>query len=148
MSAAIALVAILVLIAGAGYFLAQGGYIDGSKIGLETKGATNEPQEAETGQIVEKNEAEVAENNLRFASGGKDVVYPTLFPNPRWNHMPLRYYMDVSSGSGLGGFGEDDPEYVRQAMKTWDEKTGGAISFQEVGSEEESEIVISWFASL
>ncbi|MBI4894765.1 MAG: hypothetical protein HY833_03450 [Candidatus Aenigmarchaeota archaeon] len=147
MSTAITLVAILILIAGAGYFLMQGGYIDASNLGLRGDTASG-PQESETGQIIEEDEAEVAENNLRFVSGGKDIVYPTLFPNPRWNHMPLRYYMDVSSGSGLVGFGSDDPEYVRQAMGTWEEKTGGVISFQEVGSKEESEIIISWFPSL
>lgn len=148
MSAANILIAILILIAGAGYFLMQGGYIDGLNLGLQTGDVTGEPQETETGQIIEEGEAEVAENNLRFVSGGKDVVYPTLFPNPRWSHMPLRYYMDVSSGAGLSGFGEDDPEYVRQAMRTWEEKTNGVVSFQEVDSETDAEIVISWFPSL
>lgn len=143
MSSAIVLVVILVLIAGAGYFLMQGGYLGELDMEVPVGG-----QEAETGQIVEEGVAEVSDNNLRFVSGGENVIYPTLFPNPRWGHMPLRYHMDTSSGSGLSGFGEDDPEYVRQAMRIWEEKTGGAISFQEVGSKEEAEIIISWFASL
>ena len=148
MSTATTMVAILILIAGAGYFLVQGGHLDVSKIDALTKVADGASQEPQTGQIVEDEEAEVSENNLRFTSGGKDIVYPTLFHDPRWNHMPLKYYMDVSSGSGLDGFGDDDPNYVRQAVGTWEEKTDGLISFQEVQAEEGADIVISWFPTL
>jgi hypothetical protein len=62
--------------------------------------------------------------------------------------MPLTYYMDRNSGEGLAGFGEDDLEYVRQATKVWEEKTGGIISFREVQSKEGADIIISWFPSL
>jgi len=148
MSAAKTSIAILILIAGAGYFLVQGGYLDVSKIGALTKVADEVSQDSQTGQIVEDDAAEVSENNLRFTSGGKDIVYPTLFPNPRWNHMPLTYYMDSSSGAGLDGFGDDDLGYVRQAMAVWEEKTGGMVSFKEAASKEGADIVISWFPSL
>lgn len=145
MSSLAAAAIVLVLAAGAVFFLTQGGVLE--KDVFQSPGAEG-PSEEESGEIVEEGELEQSENNLHFKLDGKDVVYPTLFPNPRWNHMPLTYYMDESSGEGLAGFGEDDPEYVRQAMRVWEEKTRGTISFEEVGSKDGAEIVISWFPSL
>lgn len=99
--------------------------------------------------IVEETEPEIGKGGSSFLVSNDSLVnYPTLVPNPRWNHMPIKVYMDTNTGEGLNGFGEDDIEYLRTALKVWEEKTDGLISFEEVDSKQEGEVIISWFQSL
>lgn len=98
--------------------------------------------------LIEEADPEIASSSLSLVVNSTQVDYPTLVPNPRWNHMPLKVYLDTSTGEGLNNFGDDDIEYVRESLKVWEEKTGGTVSFEEVDTLGEGEIVISWFASL
>lgn len=104
--------------------------------------------EDQEGQVVEEGEAETSENNVKFGIGDEYITYPLLYPSPRWNHMPLTYYLKTDSGWGLTGFDNEDANYVRQAVKIWEEKTGGTISFEEVSDQTKADITFSWFASL
>lgn len=144
--------AIIILIVGGGaYFAWQSGYLDSfletysERVSIPDIPLSGEPQ---SGSFVEEAGGEEFENSLTFELDGNEVEYPTLFPNPRWNHVPIRFYMDTSSGEGLTGFDSEDLEYVRTAAKVWEEKTGGVVSFVEVADPEEAELVISWSASL
>jgi hypothetical protein len=105
-------------------------------------------QFTELGDIIEEAEPEIASSSVSLEVNNTQVDYPTLVPNPRWNHMPIKVYLDTSTGEGLANFGEDDIDFVRQSLKTWEEKTEGIISFEEVGSLDEGEVIISWFPSL
>lgn len=104
--------------------------------------------ESQEGQVVEEGEAEVSENNVKFGIGDEYITYPLLYPSPRWNHMPLTYYVKTDTGWGLTGFDNEDANYVRQAVEVWEEKTGGIVSFAEVSDIGKADVTFSWFASL
>lgn len=144
--ATVAVVIFVVLAAGA-YFAYQQGYFDRFLERLPTSISDLEEIQ-QLGEIVQGGEPEVGESSILFFTNNVQIAYSTLFPNPRWNHMPIRFYLNKESGAGLSEFGDDDLDFVRQALKVWEEKTNSTISFQEVGSLEEGELVVSWFPSL
>lgn len=81
-------------------------------------------------------------------SGLKNMEISTtaklLFDNIRWNHMPIKTFLDVASGSGINSFSISNVENARDAMMRWQERTNGTISFEEVSSPEEADLVIQW----
>jgi len=145
-SGTIAAVIVLAVIAGGAYYAYQAGYLTDLDSLYSSIPSAGVPEEA--GEVVDEGESETGESSLSIVTNNVNVDYPTLFPNPRWNHMPIKYYMDTGSGDGLTGFDEEDPDYVRQAMRIWEDKTAGKISFQEVSTKEDGEVIISWFPSL
>lgn len=105
-------------------------------------------EELDSLDIIDEAESQIGEGMVSLVVNDTSIEYETLVPNPRWNHMPIKVYMDTRSGEELDNFGEDDVEYVRQALKVWEEKTDGVISFEEVDSLSEGEVIVSWFPSL
>ena len=73
-----------------------------------------------------------------------NTSYPLLFSNIRWNHMPLKVYIDLESAAGLIRFSQEDVNDFRTAMINWEDETDGTISFIETGDEENADITIEW----
>ncbi|MGC8812601.1 MAG: matrixin family metalloprotease [Candidatus Aenigmatarchaeota archaeon] len=69
---------------------------------------------------------------------------PLLYENIRWNHMPLKVYLNVSSGLDLPQFSISNVESVREGMQKWENSTNKIISFVEVAKAEEADIVVNW----
>ncbi|MEM5834806.1 MAG: matrixin family metalloprotease [Candidatus Aenigmatarchaeota archaeon] len=69
---------------------------------------------------------------------------PLLYENIRWNHMPLKVYLNVSSGLSLPQFSVSNIENVREAMQRWENATNKLITFVEVTKAEESDIIVNW----
>jgi|GEM_PF-834069 len=72
------------------------------------------------------------------------TLAPLLYANIRWNHMPLKVYLNVSSGLDLPQFTLSNLESVREAMQKWENSTNKIVSFVEVTNAEESDIVVNW----
>lgn len=142
----VAAVILFVLVTGGVFYLYQQGYL---QVLLE-RNNISVPEVLELNQqyanVTES--AEVFNNSITFLENEINVTYPTLVPNPRWNHMPIKFYMNVSSGQGLRDFGDDDLQYVRSATRIWEDRTDGIISFLEVSNPSQSELNITWFAAL
>lgn len=83
-------------------------------------------------------------SNLTYTN----TTYPLLFQNIRWNHMPLKVYIDAESGVGLRLFGQDEINDFRTAMNNWEQKTDGLISFVEANDIGNSDITVSWVGQL
>jgi len=147
---AITAVIILALVGAVAFYLYQNGYFQDIRDVVRESAATSGVGDVipEFGEIVEEGEVELGEDSITFISEGEEVTYPTLFTNPIWNHMPIKFYMDIESGEGLFGFDEEDLGYVRTAAKVWEEKTNGIISFEETTDPQEAELTVSWFRSL
>ncbi len=77
-----------------------------------------------------------------------NVSYPLLFQNIRWNHMPLKVFIDEESCKNLTPFYSQNIQDFKEAMKIWEEKTNNLISFTEVLNREEADIIVEWFKSL
>lgn len=141
--ALVAVIFVLALSAGA-YFAYQSGYLN-DFIG------TIQPS-IQSGSVTQPNFTEDASqagsSSISFISKGFNVSYPTLVPNPRWNHMPILVYMNLSSASSIEGFGDKNVQYVRDAMKVWSDKTGGTVSFLETSDPASAEMFVSWYPSL
>jgi hypothetical protein len=96
--------------------------------------------------VIENTESSfVSTSSVRTINTVDD--YPLLFDNPRWSHMPITYFLDAQSGQGIDDFGEDDLDDVRAALDSWSESTG-VLSFREVSSMSDADVVFSWFPSL
>ncbi len=139
----VALVIFVIFAAGA-YFAYQEGYFD-RFLGEFPTSLPDVEKIQQLGEIFQEGEPEVGESKLTFVTNNAEISYPTLFPNPRWNHMPIKFYLDKESGEDTTEFGEDDVEYVRKATDLWREKTNSVISFVEVNDLSEAELVFSWF---
>jgi hypothetical protein len=72
------------------------------------------------------------------------TLAPLLYPNIRWNHMPLKVYLNVSSGLELPQFTLSNLESVREAMENWENATNKIVSFVEVKDAEESDVIVNW----
>jgi hypothetical protein len=70
-----------------------------------------------------------------------NASYPMLYDNMRWDHMPLRVYLDLNSSNATD---VADAEGVRKAFQTWENATNGTISFIEAGAREGADVVIGW----
>ena len=140
-------VVVLAALAGGFYFIYDSGTLQNVASDLTTSIDESEDADPIAGEFSVVLEEE-NENIVKVMVGEKEEEYPTLFPNPKWNHMPIKVYMDRSTGEGLFGFDEQDLEYVRTAMQKWEDGTNGLISFEEVDSLAEGELIISWFPSL
>lgn len=143
----IAIIFLLLVVAGA-YFAYKEGYLSDITALISSQpveGLATSPQPSE---VSEQGEVEVSNSSISFMSNSNLVEYLTLVPNPRWNHMPIKVYIDLESGAKLPRFDGDDPQYVRQALGTWEEKTNSLIFFQEVYNPEEAEVMVSWFGDL
>jgi len=77
-----------------------------------------------------------------------NTSYPLLFQNIRWNHMPLKVYLDRESGRDISWFGEDDLNDFRSATRIWEEKTDRTVSFVETNNREEADIIVEWVRKL
>ncbi|MFH8086850.1 MAG: hypothetical protein QW609_03460 [Candidatus Aenigmatarchaeota archaeon] len=73
---------------------------------------------------------------------------PLLYENIRWNHMPLKVYLNISSALALPYFSASNVENVREAMQRWENVTNKLITFVEVTKAEESDIVVNWLKLL
>lgn len=135
-----AAVLVVLLVASAGLYLAhKWGYMDAF---LSKYGQDQSPTKAVPAQASAPEAPAAPEGKSSLTS------YPTLFPNPRWNHMPIRFYINASESENVPGFGGKDMEYVRDAAKAWEQRTGGVVSFQEVADPGESELNVTWFQRL
>jgi hypothetical protein len=77
------------------------------------------------------------------------TTHPLMAGNIRWNHMPLRVYLDIT-GSNLGEEInlEGDVTKVREALLQWNQITNGIISFTEVAAEKDADITVMWIKSI
>lgn len=75
---------------------------------------------------------------------GTFVSAPLLYENIRWNHMPLKVYLNISGALELPQFTTSNVESVREAMEKWEDETNKTVSFVEVTNFEESDVVVNW----
>lgn len=97
--------------------------------------------------ITCENVSEIVFENFTFSnitSIETSTFAPLLYENIRWNHMPLKVYLNVSSGLALPQFSVSSIENVREAMQRWENATSKLITFIEVSRVEESDIVVNW----
>ncbi|MCS7106212.1 MAG: matrixin family metalloprotease [Candidatus Aenigmarchaeota archaeon] len=69
---------------------------------------------------------------------------PLLYENIRWSSMPLKVYLNVSSGLALPHFSVSSIESMREALEIWENATNKLIIFEEVENPEESDIIVNW----
>lgn len=62
------------------------------------------------------------------------------------NQMPLRVY--IEDGSGTPGYRDTYQDYIRRAFNEWQSITNGTVSWTEVNSPNNADIVCSWTAQV
>ena len=65
-------------------------------------------------------------------------------PNPRWNHFPLKFFVDARYPNLTPSFAND----VRNAFALWKDASDNLATFEEVATAGEADITISWVNEL
>jgi len=76
---------------------------------------------------------------------------PLIYKNLIWPHMPLKVYIDYNESNKTKLFSIYKSDLLgdfRKAMKTWEAKTNGLISFVETNDSKNYDVYVKWVEEL
>jgi len=84
---------------------------------------------------------------MGVADGQNYLADVTQLGQIRWNldKMPLKVF--IENGSGTPGYRDYYPDYIRKAFNEWQDTSNGKISWQEVSSPNQADVVAAWTAN-